>query len=30
MDYDTPANNQFLLVNQFSITGTSNNRRPDL
>ncbi|WP_027849446.1 type I restriction endonuclease subunit R [Marinospirillum minutulum] len=30
VDFTTTANNQFLVVNQFTITGTKGNRRPDL
>lgn len=30
IDYENIANNDFRLVNQFSIAGSSNNRRPDL
>ncbi|MEZ9980170.1 type I restriction endonuclease subunit R [Vibrio cyclitrophicus] len=30
MDFTTPDNNEFLIVNQFTITGTKGNRRPDL
>ncbi|MEZ8404317.1 type I restriction endonuclease subunit R [Vibrio cyclitrophicus] len=30
MDFTTPENNEFLIVNQFTITGTKGNRRPDV
>ena len=30
MDFATPNNNEFLIVNQFTITGTKGNRRPDV
>lgn len=30
MDFTTPDNNEFLIVNQFTITGTKGNRRPDI
>ncbi|CAK2529755.1 type I restriction enzyme, R subunit [Vibrio crassostreae] len=30
MDFATPDNNEFLIVNQFTITGTKGNRRPDV
>lgn len=30
MDFETAENNQFLVVNQFTITGTKVNRRPDV
>ncbi|PMH16142.1 DEAD/DEAH box helicase [Vibrio lentus] len=30
MDFVTPDNNEFLIVNQFTITGTKGNRRPDV
>ncbi|OED99100.1 type I restriction endonuclease subunit R [Vibrio cyclitrophicus] len=30
MDFITPDNNEFLIVNQFTITGTKGNRRPDV
>ena len=30
VDFTTVANNQFLVVNQFTITGTKGNRRPDV
>ncbi|MDF1589219.1 MAG: type I restriction endonuclease subunit R [Gammaproteobacteria bacterium] len=30
LDFDHVANNQFLVVNQFTIIGTKGNRRPDL
>ncbi|MEZ8627463.1 type I restriction endonuclease subunit R [Vibrio splendidus] len=30
MDFTTPDNNEFLIVNQFTITGTKGNRRPDV
>ncbi|NOH69924.1 type I restriction endonuclease subunit R [Vibrio pectenicida] len=30
IDFDDRENNQFLVVNQFTITGTKGNRRPDL
>lgn len=30
MDFTTPSNNEFLVVNQFTITGTKGNRRPDV
>lgn len=30
MDFEHPENNQFLVVNQFTITGTKINRRPDV
>ncbi len=30
MDFITPSNNEFLVVNQFTITGTKGNRRPDI
>ncbi len=30
IDFDRVDNNQFLVVNQFTITGTKGNRRPDL
>ncbi|MFA0066782.1 type I restriction endonuclease subunit R [Vibrio breoganii] len=30
MDFTTPNNNEFLIVNQFTITGTKGNRRPDV
>ncbi|MEZ8718932.1 DEAD/DEAH box helicase [Vibrio splendidus] len=30
MDFTTPDNNEFLVVNQFTITGTKGNRRPDV
>ena len=29
-DFDKTANNEFLVVNQFTITGTKGNRRPDV
>ncbi|MEZ8311789.1 type I restriction endonuclease subunit R [Vibrio splendidus] len=30
MDFTTPNNNEFLIVNQFTITGTKGNRRSDV
>ncbi|CAK2852251.1 Type I restriction enzyme HindI endonuclease subunit [Vibrio crassostreae] len=30
MDFNNPDNNEFLVVNQFTITGTKGNRRPDV
>ncbi|PSW11459.1 DEAD/DEAH box helicase [Photobacterium rosenbergii] len=30
MDFTNPDNNEFLVVNQFTITGTKGNRRPDV
>lgn len=30
VDFSTPANNQFLVVSQYTITGSKGNRRPDL
>lgn len=30
MDFTTTDNNEFLIVNQFTITGTKGNRRPDV
>ncbi|MCB5460139.1 type I restriction endonuclease subunit R [Vibrio lentus] len=30
MDFTTSENNEFLIVNQFTITGTKGNRRPDV
>ncbi|MGL5109179.1 MAG: type I restriction endonuclease subunit R [Vibrio ordalii] len=30
MDFDNRENNQFLVVNQFTITGSKGNRRPDV
>ena len=30
IDFDTVENNEFLVVNQFTITGTKGNRRPDV
>ncbi|MGF1758954.1 type I restriction endonuclease subunit R [Photobacterium sagamiensis] len=30
MDFTTPDNNEFLVVNQFTITGNKGNRRPDV
>ncbi|WP_210437694.1 type I restriction endonuclease subunit R [Vibrio crassostreae] len=30
MDFTNPDNNEFLIVNQFTITGTKGNRRPDI
>jgi type I restriction enzyme, R subunit len=30
IDFENPLNNDFLVVNQFSIKGTKGNRRPDL
>lgn len=30
VDFATVSNNQFLVVNQFTITGTKGNRRPDI
>lgn len=30
MDFNNPDNNEFLIVNQFTITGTKGNRRPDI
>ncbi|WP_076586743.1 type I restriction endonuclease subunit R [Vibrio ostreicida] len=30
MDFTTPDNNEFLIVNQFTITGIKGNRRPDV
>lgn len=30
IDFANPTNNQFLVVNQFTITGTKGNRRPDI
>lgn len=30
MDFTAPNNNEFLIVNQFTITGTKGNRRPDV
>ncbi|RKF22275.1 type I restriction endonuclease subunit R [Alginatibacterium sediminis] len=30
MDYNNPDNNEFLVVNQFTITGSKGNRRPDV
>ena len=30
MDFTTPDNNEFLIVNQFTITGKKGNRRPDV
>ncbi|WP_234497918.1 type I restriction endonuclease subunit R [Vibrio maritimus] len=30
IDFTTPDNNEFLVVNQFTITGTKGNRRPDV
>ncbi|MEZ8012402.1 type I restriction endonuclease subunit R [Vibrio sp. FF59] len=30
MDFATPNNNELLIVNQFTITGTKGNRRPDV
>ncbi|GMQ49701.1 type I restriction endonuclease subunit R [Vibrio sp. 10N] len=30
MDFTTADNNEFLIVNQFTITGTKGNRRPDV
>lgn len=30
MDFEHPENNEFLVVNQFTITGTKVNRRPDV
>ena len=30
IDFSVPAHNQFLVVNQFSITGTKGQRRPDV
>ncbi|WP_419208176.1 type I restriction endonuclease subunit R (plasmid) [Photobacterium leiognathi subsp. mandapamensis] len=30
MDFNEPDNNEFLVVNQFTITGKKGNRRPDL
>ncbi|MPW31897.1 HsdR family type I site-specific deoxyribonuclease [Agarivorans sp. B2Z047] len=30
MDFINPDNNEFLIVNQFTITGTKGNRRPDV
>lgn len=30
VDFSSVANNQFLIVNQFTITGTKGNRRPDV
>ncbi|CAA0123060.1 Type-1 restriction enzyme R protein [BD1-7 clade bacterium] len=30
IDFSTVANNQFLVVNQFTITGSKGNRRPDV
>lgn len=30
MDFSTASNNQFLVVNQFTITGSKGNRRPDV
>ncbi|WP_282111254.1 type I restriction endonuclease subunit R [Shewanella algicola] len=30
MDFTTPDNNEFLIVNQFTIIGTKGNRRPDV
>ncbi|MCL4120544.1 UNVERIFIED_CONTAM: hypothetical protein GTU68_041409 [Idotea baltica] len=30
IDFTTPNNNEFLIVNQFTITGTKGNRRPDI
>lgn len=30
IDFSSVANNQFLIVNQFTITGTKGNRRPDI
>ncbi|EDK28859.1 Restriction enzyme type I helicase subunit [Vibrionales bacterium SWAT-3] len=30
MDFTTPDNNEFLIVNQFTIAGTKGNRRPDV
>jgi len=30
IDFETPTNNDFLVVNQFTIKGTKGNRRPDM
>lgn len=30
MDFNNPDNNEFLVVNQFTITGKKGNRRPDV
>ena len=30
MDFINPENNEFLVVNQFTVTGTKGNRRPDV
>jgi len=30
IDFENPANNDFLVVNQFTIKGTKGNRRPDM
>lgn len=30
MDFSNPDNNEFLVVNQYTITGTKGNRRPDI
>lgn len=30
IDFENPARNDFLVVNQFTVTGTKGNRRPDL
>ena len=30
VDYETPSNNNWLVVNQFAVSGDKNNRRPDL
>ncbi len=30
IDFENPANNDFLVVNQFTIKGTKGNRRPDI
>lgn len=30
MDFNNPVNNEFLVVNQFTIIGTKGNRRPDV
>ncbi|MFM5133146.1 type I restriction endonuclease subunit R [Aeromonas rivipollensis] len=30
IDFENPANNEFIVVNQFTITGSKGNRRPDI
>ena len=30
VDYENPSNNNWLVVNQFTVKGDKNNRRPDL